>query len=94
MLKFINNKLLNIDPLIKLTPIIKLIGNSIVSLMSKLTFDLFVLFCIPIIKIKKKHELNNVFNNILLKSVKIGINIILILIQIINNAFFKVFLFS
>ncbi len=45
------------EPNIKLDPIIKLIGSSIVSLIKKSTLLLFELFCIPINKIKNKHEL-------------------------------------
>jgi len=46
------------DPEIKLVPMIKLIGNVIVSFIKKLTFPLFELFWIPIIKIKNKLALN------------------------------------
>ena len=41
----------------KLTPTIKLIGKAIVSFLSKLTFLLVELFCIPIINNKNKQEL-------------------------------------
>ena len=55
-----------IEPLIKLEPIIKLIGNSIELVLRKLTLLLLELFCIPIIKIRNKDELkankkNNLF---------------------------------
>ena len=54
-----------IDPLIKLEPIIKLTGNSIELVLKKLTLLLFELFCIPIIKIRNKDELNaNKKNNL------------------------------
>tara|TARA_B100000989_G_C19322068_1_gene377156 strand:- start:302 stop:454 length:153 start_codon:yes stop_codon:yes gene_type:complete len=46
------------EPLMKLTPIMKLIGKPTVSLAMKLTLLLFELFCIPIIKIKNKDKLN------------------------------------
>ena len=42
------------EPLIKLVPMMKPIGNSIVSLIKKLTFDFLELFWSPINKIKKK----------------------------------------
>ena len=42
----------------KLKPIMKLIGNLIVSLRIKFTFPLFELFCIPIIKNKNNEQLN------------------------------------
>ena len=56
-----------IDPVIKLTPITKLIGSFTVSVAIKLTFFFIELFCIPTIKRKKKQELivnvkNNFFN--------------------------------
>ena len=50
-------KLPVIDPVMKLTPIIKLIGKAIVSFLNKLTLFLLELFCIPIINIKNKQEL-------------------------------------
>ena len=54
------------EPQIKLEPIIKLIGNLIVLVLKKLTLLLFELFCIPITKIKNRHELNvNEKNNFL-----------------------------
>tara|TARA_B100001248_G_C27003870_1_gene284614 strand:- start:249 stop:473 length:225 start_codon:yes stop_codon:yes gene_type:complete len=46
-----------IEPLIKLEPIIKLIGNLTVSFIKKLTLLLLELFCIPIISNKNKQEL-------------------------------------
>jgi len=46
------------EPLIKLNPIIKLIGKLTVSLNIKLTLLFFELFCIPIIKIKNNEKLN------------------------------------
>ena len=52
------------EPLIKLVPIMKLIGNLIVSLINKLTFALFELFWIPISNIKK----NAIFIEILKKN--------------------------
>ena len=51
----------------KLTPIMKLIGNLIVSLKIKFTFLLFELFCIPTIKIKNKDKLNVSEKNIFFK---------------------------
>ena len=50
-------KLPVIEPVMKLTPTIKLIGRAIVSLLNKLTFLLVELFCIPIINNKNKQEL-------------------------------------
>ena len=46
------------EPLIKLKPIIKLMGKFIVSIFIKLTLPLVALFWIPTIKIKKKQELS------------------------------------
>jgi hypothetical protein len=58
------------DPLIKLEPIMKLIGNSIELVCKKLTLLLFELFCIPSIKIRNKQELNvKAKNNFLKESV-------------------------
>ena len=51
-------RLPNIDPLKKLAPTIKLIGKSIVLSINKFTLFLVALFCIPIIKNKKKQVLN------------------------------------
>ena len=45
------------EPLIKLAPIIKLIGNLTVSFIKKLTLLLIELFCMPIIKNRNKQEL-------------------------------------
>ena len=56
------------DPLIKLEPIMKLIGNSIELVCKKLTLLLFELFCIPSIKIRNKQELNVKAKIISLKS--------------------------
>ena len=50
-------KLPVIEPVMKLTPTIKLIGKATVSFLNKLIFLLFELFCIPIINIKNKQEL-------------------------------------
>ena len=51
------------EPRIKLDPITKLIGSSIVSSINKSTLLLFELFCIPINKSKNKQELKIVDNN-------------------------------
>ena len=56
-LKKIGKKLPVIEPDMKLTPTIKLIGKEIVSCLNKLTFPLIELFCIPIINNKNKQEL-------------------------------------
>ena len=57
------------DPLMKLLPIMKAIGNSTVLSINILTLLLLVLFCIPIINIKNKDELNknvkNIFFNVI-----------------------------
>ena len=50
-------KLPVIEPVMKLTPTIKLIGKATVSFLNKLTLVLFELFCIPIINSKNKQEL-------------------------------------
>ncbi len=55
------------EPLIKLVPIMKLIGNFMDSSISKFTLDLFELFCIPIINIKNKLKLKVKFKNNFLK---------------------------
>ena len=55
------------EPLMKLTPIMKLIGNLTVSLENKFTFLEFELFCIPIINIKNKEILNEIVKNIFFK---------------------------
>ena len=52
------------DPLMKLLPIMKAIGNSTVLSINKFTLLLLVLFCIPIINIKNKDELNKNVKNI------------------------------
>ena len=67
-----------IDPNIKLDPIIKLIGSSIVSSISKSTSLLFELFWIPINKSINKHELNiAVKNNFLIKKlIYLNLNIV------------------
>ena len=51
------------DPQIKLVPIIKLTGNLIVCLIIRLTFFWEELFCMPIINIKNKEELNKIAKN-------------------------------
>ena len=51
----------------KLVPIMKLIGNFIVSLIRKLTLDLFELFWIPIINIQNKLKLKVKLKNNFLK---------------------------
>ena len=55
--KKIGTKLPVIEPVMKLTPTIKLIGKATVSFLNKLIFLLFELFCIPIINSKNKQEL-------------------------------------
>ena len=60
MFKLRLKKLPSKEPLIKLAPIIKLIGNLIVSLIKKLTLLLLELFCIPTIKKRNKQELKAV----------------------------------
>jgi hypothetical protein len=57
LLKIIGTKLPVIEPVMKLTPTIKLIGKVTVSFLNKLTFFLVELFCIPIINNKNKQEL-------------------------------------
>ena len=59
------------DPLIKLVPIIKLIGNFTVSFISNLTLLLYELFWMPIINNKNKHELNEILNTNFLKGITI-----------------------
>ena len=54
LLKKIGKKLPVIEPDMKLTPTIKLIGKAIVSVLNKLTFLLLELFCMPIINNKNK----------------------------------------
>ena len=55
------------EPLIKLAPIIKLIGNLTVSFIKKLTLLLIELFCMPIINNRNKQELKVVAKNIFFK---------------------------
>ncbi len=55
-----------IEPNIKLDPMIKLIGSSIVSSIIKSTLLFFELFCIPINKSTNKHELKITVKNIFL----------------------------
>ena len=57
LLKKVGTKLPVIEPVMKLTPTIKLIGKAIVSFLNKLTFVLVELFWIPIINNKNKQEL-------------------------------------
>ena len=64
------------EPVMKLTPIMKLIGNEIVSLKIKFTFLVFELFWIPIIKIKNKEILNEIVKNIFFKGRNIFLKII------------------
>ena len=59
------------DPLIKLEPIIKLIGNSMELVFRKLTLLLFELFCIPSIKTMNKQELNVKAKNNCFKGISI-----------------------
>ena len=61
------------EPLIKLTPTIKLIGKSTVLSITRLTLLLLELFCIPIISNKNKQELNENVKNIFFKSIEIEI---------------------
>ena len=44
----------------KLTPIIKLIGNLIVSFIKRFTLLFWLLFCIPIISNKNREKLNKI----------------------------------
>ena len=57
MLKKIGTELPIIEPVMKLTPTIKLTGKAIVSFLNKLTSLLLELFCMPIINNKNKQEL-------------------------------------
>jgi hypothetical protein len=50
-------KLPNIEPVKKLIPIMKLTGNSTVSISKRLTLVLYELFCIPTKRIKNKQKL-------------------------------------
>ena len=60
------------EPLMKLTPIIKAIGNFTVWLEMKFTFLLSVLFCIPTINSKNKEALNVSAKNIFFSSINIS----------------------
>ena len=55
--ELIGKRLPTIEPLMKLVPIMKLMGNFIDSSIIKLTLDLFELFWIPIINIQNKLKL-------------------------------------
>ena len=57
LLKKVGTKLPVIEPVMKLTPTIKLIGKAIVCVLNKLTFLLLELFCMAIINNKNKQEL-------------------------------------
>ena len=57
----------SMEPQIKLVPIMKLTGNSIVSSINKLTTALFELFWIPISNKKKKMKFMAVLNEIFFK---------------------------
>ena len=57
LVKKTGRKLPVTEPVMKLTPTIKLIGKATVSLLNKLTFLLLELFCMPIINNKNKQEL-------------------------------------
>ena len=57
-------KLPSNEPLIKHVPMMKLIGNSIVSSINRLTLDLFALFWIPISNNKKKIKFIVVLNKV------------------------------
>ena len=59
------------EPLMKLTPIMKLIGNETVSLKIKFTFLVFELFCIPIINIRNKEILKEIVKNIFFRRIDI-----------------------
>ena len=66
----------------------KLIGKVTDSLIIKLTFFLFVLFCIPIINSKNKEKLNVKANNNFFKGTKIYLSwLSLIVIQFIDMVF-------
>ena len=65
-------KLPVIEPVMKLTPIIKLIGNAIVSFLNKLIFLLLELFCMPIINNKKRQELKIIEKNNFLNATDIS----------------------
>ena len=59
MAEFSVKKLPVREPLIKLTPIMKLNGKVTVSIILKSTLLLSELFCIPIIKSENNDKLNN-----------------------------------
>ena len=66
----------------------KLIGKVTDSLIIKLTFFLFVLFCIPTINSKNKEKLNVKANNNFFKGTKIYLSwLSLIVIQFIDIVF-------
>ena len=90
--KFIKDP--KIEPLIKLVPIIKLTGNSIVSPNKKFTLFLIELFWIPMKSIKNNARLNEIIKNSFLTEIII-ISVIsnLILIQVVDNAFSDIFFF-
>ena len=66
-IKLVDRRLPVNEPLIKLNPIMKLMGNLIVSVAIRFTFLLFLLFWMPIIKSKNKEVLNININNIFFK---------------------------
>ena len=70
-MKSIVRRLAQIDPLMKLTPIMKLTGKLTVSLIRRLIFLLFELFWIPIINNKNKERLNVIEKNIFFKGINI-----------------------
>ena len=69
--KFVVRRLAQIDPLMKLTPIMKLTGRLTVSLIRRFIFLLFELFWIPIINNKNKERLNVIVKNIFFKGINI-----------------------
>ena len=86
LLKKIGTKLPVIEPVMKLTPTIKLIGKAIVSFLNKLTFLLVELFCIPIIKNKNKQELKVIEKIIFLNASDISY-----IAQYISNIDYKLY---
>ena len=68
LLKKIGTKLPVIEPVMKLTPTIKLIGKAILSFLNKLILLLLELFCMPIINNKNKQELKVIEKNNFLKA--------------------------
>ena len=66
-MKLVERRLPVKEPLIKLNPIMKLMGNLIVSIEIRFTFLLFLLFWIPIIKSKNKEVLKIIIKNIFFK---------------------------